>query len=38
MIARGDGRSLRNVAFAFAGHLPLIRTALANTLAELDAR
>jgi 2-polyprenyl-6-methoxyphenol hydroxylase-like FAD-dependent oxidoreductase len=34
----GIGRSLRNAAFAFAGHLPPIRTALANTLAELDAR
>jgi 2-polyprenyl-6-methoxyphenol hydroxylase-like FAD-dependent oxidoreductase len=34
----GLGRSLRNVAFAFAGHLPPVRTALANTLAELEAR
>jgi 2-polyprenyl-6-methoxyphenol hydroxylase-like FAD-dependent oxidoreductase len=34
----GLGRSLRNVAFAFAGHLPPVRAALANTLAELEAR
>jgi 2-polyprenyl-6-methoxyphenol hydroxylase-like FAD-dependent oxidoreductase len=34
----GLGRSLRNVAFAFAGHLPPVRTALANTLAELETR
>jgi 2-polyprenyl-6-methoxyphenol hydroxylase-like FAD-dependent oxidoreductase len=34
----GIARSLRNVAFAFAGHLPPVGMALANTLAELDAR
>ena len=37
-VKSGIGRSLRNVAFAFAGHLPPVRAALANTLAELDAR
>jgi 2-polyprenyl-6-methoxyphenol hydroxylase-like FAD-dependent oxidoreductase len=32
------GQSLRNLAIAFAGHLPPVRTAIAKTLAELDAR
>jgi 2-polyprenyl-6-methoxyphenol hydroxylase-like FAD-dependent oxidoreductase len=31
------GQTLRNVAVAFAGHLPTVRAALARTLAELDA-
>jgi 2-polyprenyl-6-methoxyphenol hydroxylase-like FAD-dependent oxidoreductase len=34
----GAGQTLRNVAVAFAGHLPPVRAALARTLAELDAR
>jgi 2-polyprenyl-6-methoxyphenol hydroxylase-like FAD-dependent oxidoreductase len=34
----GIGKALRNAAFAFAGHLPPVRAAVANTLAELDAR
>jgi 2-polyprenyl-6-methoxyphenol hydroxylase-like FAD-dependent oxidoreductase len=33
-----SGQALRNIAVAFAGHLPPVRTALANTLAELNAR
>jgi 2-polyprenyl-6-methoxyphenol hydroxylase-like FAD-dependent oxidoreductase len=33
-----NGQALRNIAVAFAGHLPPVRTALANTLAELNAR
>ncbi|HZU90953.1 MAG TPA: FAD-dependent monooxygenase [Stellaceae bacterium] len=32
------GQTLRNVAVAFAGHLPPVRAALAKTLAEIDAR
>jgi 2-polyprenyl-6-methoxyphenol hydroxylase-like FAD-dependent oxidoreductase len=32
------GQALRNMAVAFAGHLPPFRAALANTLAELDHR
>ncbi len=32
------GQTLRNAAVAFAGHLPPVRTALANTLAELNTR
>lgn len=32
------GQNLRNLAVAFAGHLPMVRAALAKTLAELDAR
>jgi hypothetical protein len=32
------GQTLRNIAVAFAGHLPPVRAALAKTLAELDAR
>jgi 2-polyprenyl-6-methoxyphenol hydroxylase-like FAD-dependent oxidoreductase len=32
------GQALRNMAVAFAGHLPPVRAALARTLAELDAR
>jgi 2-polyprenyl-6-methoxyphenol hydroxylase-like FAD-dependent oxidoreductase len=32
------GKALRNIAVAFAGHLPPVRAALAKTLAELDAR
>ena len=31
-------QALRNIAVAFAGHLPPVRAALARTLAELDAR
>jgi 2-polyprenyl-6-methoxyphenol hydroxylase-like FAD-dependent oxidoreductase len=31
------GQILRNMAVAFAGHLPPVRAALARTLAELDA-
>jgi hypothetical protein len=30
------GQALRNIAVAFAGHLPPVRTALAKTLTELD--
>ena len=32
------GQALRNIAVAFAGHLPPVRAAVARTLAELDAR
>ena len=32
------GKALRNIAVAFAGHLPPVRAALAKNLAELDAR
>jgi 2-polyprenyl-6-methoxyphenol hydroxylase-like FAD-dependent oxidoreductase len=32
------GQALRNMAVAFAGHLPPVRAAVAKTLAELDAR
>jgi 2-polyprenyl-6-methoxyphenol hydroxylase-like FAD-dependent oxidoreductase len=32
------GQTLRNIAVAFAGHLPPVRAALARTLAEIDAR
>jgi 2-polyprenyl-6-methoxyphenol hydroxylase-like FAD-dependent oxidoreductase len=32
------GQALRNLAVAFAGHLPPLRAAVAKTLAELDAR
>jgi 2-polyprenyl-6-methoxyphenol hydroxylase-like FAD-dependent oxidoreductase len=32
------GQSLRNIAVAFAGHLPPVRAALAKTLAELNTR
>jgi 2-polyprenyl-6-methoxyphenol hydroxylase-like FAD-dependent oxidoreductase len=32
------GQALRNMAVAFAGHLPPLRTAIAKTLSELDAR
>jgi 2-polyprenyl-6-methoxyphenol hydroxylase-like FAD-dependent oxidoreductase len=32
------GQSLRNVAIAFAGHVPPIRAAIARNLAELNAR
>jgi len=32
------GQTLRNIAVAFAGHLPPVRAAVAKTLAELDAR
>ena len=32
------GQTLRNIAVAFAGHLPPVRAALAKSLAELDAR
>jgi hypothetical protein len=32
------GQTLRNIAVAFAGHLPPVRAALAKTLAELDTR
>ncbi len=32
------GQALRNMAVAFAGHMPPLRSALANTLSELDAR
>jgi 2-polyprenyl-6-methoxyphenol hydroxylase-like FAD-dependent oxidoreductase len=32
------GKVLRNIAAAFAGHIPPVRAALARTLAELDAR
>jgi 2-polyprenyl-6-methoxyphenol hydroxylase-like FAD-dependent oxidoreductase len=31
------GQALRNLAVAFAGHLPPVRAALARTLAEIDA-
>jgi 2-polyprenyl-6-methoxyphenol hydroxylase-like FAD-dependent oxidoreductase len=31
------GQTLRNLAVAFAGHLPAVRAALASTLAELNA-
>ena len=34
----GTGKILRNIAIAFAGHLPPVRAALAKSLAELDAR
>ena len=34
----GPGQALRNVAIAFAGHLPPFRTALAKRLAELTTR
>jgi 2-polyprenyl-6-methoxyphenol hydroxylase-like FAD-dependent oxidoreductase len=34
----GTGQTLRNMAVAFAGHLPPVRAAIARTLAELDAR
>jgi len=32
------GQALRNMAVAFAGHLPPVRAAIAKTLSELDAR
>ena len=32
------GQALRNMAVAFAGHLPPVRAAVAKTLSELDAR
>jgi 2-polyprenyl-6-methoxyphenol hydroxylase-like FAD-dependent oxidoreductase len=32
------GQTLRNIAVAFAGHLPPVRAALAKTLAELNSR
>jgi len=32
------GQTLRNMAVAFAGHLPAVRAAVAKTLSELDAR
>jgi hypothetical protein len=32
------GQALRNMAVAFAGHLPPLRAAMAKTLSELDAR
>jgi 2-polyprenyl-6-methoxyphenol hydroxylase-like FAD-dependent oxidoreductase len=32
------GQTLRNLAIAFAGHLPPVRAALARKLAEIDAR
>jgi 2-polyprenyl-6-methoxyphenol hydroxylase-like FAD-dependent oxidoreductase len=32
------GQTVRNMAVAFAGHLPPVRAAVARTLAELDAR
>jgi len=32
------GQALRNMAVAFAGHLPPVRAAVARTLAELDTR
>jgi len=32
------GQTLRNIAIAFAGHFPFVRSALAKTLAELDTR
>jgi 2-polyprenyl-6-methoxyphenol hydroxylase-like FAD-dependent oxidoreductase len=32
------GKALRNIAVEVAGHIPPVRTALARTLAELDAR
>jgi 2-polyprenyl-6-methoxyphenol hydroxylase-like FAD-dependent oxidoreductase len=32
------GQTLRNLAVAFAGHFPFVRSALAETLAELDTR
>jgi 2-polyprenyl-6-methoxyphenol hydroxylase-like FAD-dependent oxidoreductase len=32
------GQALRNMAVAFAGHLPPVRAALARTLAELDTK
>ena len=32
------GQALRNIAVAFAGHLPPVRAAVARTLAELDTR
>lgn len=32
------GQTLRNMAVAFAGHLPSVRAAMAKTLSELDAR
>jgi hypothetical protein len=31
-------QALRNIAIDFAGRLPPVRAALANTLAELDTR
>lgn len=34
----GAGRTLRNIAVAFAGHLPAVRAAVAKTLAELNTR
>jgi 2-polyprenyl-6-methoxyphenol hydroxylase-like FAD-dependent oxidoreductase len=34
----GPGRSLRNAALAFVGHIPRAREAIARTLAELDNR
>jgi 2-polyprenyl-6-methoxyphenol hydroxylase-like FAD-dependent oxidoreductase len=34
----GTGQILRNIAIAFAGHLPPVRAALAKTLAELNTR
>jgi 2-polyprenyl-6-methoxyphenol hydroxylase-like FAD-dependent oxidoreductase len=32
------GQALRNIAVAFAGHLPPVRAALARTLADLERR
>jgi hypothetical protein len=32
------GQVLRNMAVAFAGHLPPVRAAVAKTLAELEPR
>jgi 2-polyprenyl-6-methoxyphenol hydroxylase-like FAD-dependent oxidoreductase len=36
-VKSATGQTLRNLAVAFAGHLPPVRAALARTLAELDA-
>jgi 2-polyprenyl-6-methoxyphenol hydroxylase-like FAD-dependent oxidoreductase len=35
---QGPGLILRNAAFAFVGHIPRARQAIARTLAELDNR
>ena len=37
-VKSATGQTLRNIAVSFAGHLPPVRSALARTLAELDAR
>ena len=37
-VKSATAQTLRNIAVSFAGHLPPVRSALARTLAELDAR